>query len=183
MTTLDKEQIDKIDLSYAKKLSVKNGLNFDREAGEEAYKLYAFLSTTFDNGVILDVGSRFGNSALSLSYNETNQVISYNIVEEGASDISKDNITWKLMDFREDDTIDYDQVKMILIDVDPHDGKQEPEMIQYLREKKWQGILLLDDIHKSGEMKSFWNTFNEESKVDVTAVGHQSGTGLVEFES
>ena len=55
-------------------------------------------------------------------------------------------------------------------------------MIQYLREKKWQGILLLDDIHKSGEMKSFWNTFDEESKVDVTAVGHQSGTGLVEFE-
>ena len=41
MTTLDKEQIDKIDLSYAKELAVKNGLNFDRESGEEAYKLYA----------------------------------------------------------------------------------------------------------------------------------------------
>ena len=182
MTTLDKEQIDKIDLSYAKKLSVRNGLNFDRESGEEAYKLYAFLSTTFDDGIILDVGSRFGNSALALSYNESNQVISYNIVEEGASDISKDNITWKLMDFREDESIDFDKVNMILIDVDPHDGKQEPEMVKYLKEKGWNGILLLDDIHKSGEMKSFWNTFDSESKVDVTAVGHQSGNGLVEFE-
>lgn len=49
--------------------------------------------------------------------------------------------------------------------------------------KAFKGILLLDDIHKSKEMKSFWNTFDEENKVDVTAVGHQSGTGLVEFES
>jgi len=182
MTILDKEQIDKIDLSYAKELSVKNGLNFDRESGEEAYKVYAFLSTTFDNGIILDVGTRFGNSALSLSYNESNQVISYNIVEEGASDISRDNITWKLMDFREDETIDFDKVNMILIDVDPHDGKQEPEMVEYLREKGWSGILLLDDIHKDNKMENWWYTFGEEQRVDITEVGHITGTGLVEFE-
>ena len=182
MTTLDKEQIDKIDLSYAKELSVKNGTNFDRESGEEAYKVYAFLSTTFDNGIILDVGTRFGNSALALSYNESNQVISYNIVEEGASDISRDNITWKLMDFREDETIDFDKVNMILIDVDPHDGKQEPKMVEYLREKGWSGILLLDDIHKDNSMQSWWYTFDEEQRIDITEVGHMSGTGLVEFE-
>ena len=39
MITLDKEKIDKIDLSYAKKLSVKNGLNFDKEAGDEENKV------------------------------------------------------------------------------------------------------------------------------------------------
>lgn len=182
MTTLDKEQIDKIDLSYAKELAVKNGLNFDRESGEEAYKLYAFLSTTFDNGTILDVGTRFGNSALSLSYNESNQVISYNIVEEGASDIEKDNITWKIMDFRDDETIDFDKVDMILIDVDPHDGTQEPAMVEYLREKGWSGILLLDDIHKHKCMENWWYSFDEEQRIDVTEVGHVSGTGLVEFE-
>ena len=34
--------------------------------------------------------------------NPSNKVVSYNIVEEGASNISKDNITWKVMDFRKD---------------------------------------------------------------------------------
>jgi predicted O-methyltransferase YrrM len=186
MITLDQTEINKIDLTWAEEMSGREGLphpqNLVSPCGKEPYKLYAFLSKTFDDGVILDIGSHYGNSGLALSYNETNKVISYELTEHGASKLKKDNITWKFMDFRDDEELDWDNINMILIDVDPHDGVQEVEMIVFLREKGWKGILLLDDIHKDGLMEKFWSTFDEEERVDVTAVGHCSGTGLVEFE-
>ena len=85
------------------------------------------------------------------------------------------------MDFRDDDTIDYDNVEIICIDVDPHDGKQEVEMIQFLKDKKWSGTLLLDDIHKNSEMDNFWDSldFSEDVKYDITHIGHSSGTGVI----
>ena len=59
----------------------------------------------------------------ALSYNDKNKVISYDLVEKGASSgISKDNVEFKIQDFREDDTLDYDNISIIMIDVDPHDG-------------------------------------------------------------
>jgi len=149
--------------------------------GNSPFKLYSYLSTLFDNKIILDIGTQYGNSALAFSYNEKNSVISYNIIDEGASVIKRDNITWKVMDFRNDETIDYDMVQVICIDVDPHDGKQEVEMIKFLKEKKWSGILLLDDIHKNTEMDNFWDSldFPKSAKKDITHLGHSSGTGLI----
>ena len=41
----------------------------DNIAGIVPYRLYAHLSTTFDDGVILDIGTLYGSSALALSYN------------------------------------------------------------------------------------------------------------------
>ena len=115
-------------------------------AGQSEYRLYGYLSTFFNQSYILDVGTRNGGSALALSYNETNKVISYDLVEQGASQIEKDNITFKIQDFREDETLEWDKISIIMIDVDPHDGVQEVEMMEFLEEKGWKGILLLDDI-------------------------------------
>ena len=95
--------------------------NFTFPPGNSPFKLYAYLSTLFNNKIILDVGTEYGNSALSFSYNENNKVITYNIIEQGASNISKENITCKVMDFRNDNTLDYDNVEVICIDVDPHE--------------------------------------------------------------
>lgn len=178
---LKNKDIDDIDLSNLSELAFKFKDCFFMPSGQSPFKLYAYLSTLFNNSVILDVGTEYGNSALSFSYNESNTIISYNIVEEGASNITKDNIVWKVMDFRNDDYIDYDNVKIISIDVDPHDGKQEVDMIDFLKEKKWSGILLLDDIHKNEEMKNFWNylDFPENKKYDISSIGHCSGTGLI----
>ena len=67
------------------------------------------LSTCFNNTTILDVGTRVGGSALALSYNENNRVISYDLVEQGASQIVKDNIEFKIQDFREDETLNYEE--------------------------------------------------------------------------
>ena len=70
-----------------------------------------------------------------------------------------------------------------MIDVDPHDGVQEVEMMEFLEEKGWKGILLLDDIGPAWpEVQDMWDAI-EEPKIDVTEVGHMSGTGLVNFGS
>lgn len=183
LKSLTNEFINSFDLSHLEKLSINMQDNFLFPPGNSPFKLYAYLSTLFNNKIILDVGTEYGNSALSFSYNESNKVISYNIIEQGASSIIKENITWKVMDFRNDDTIDYDNVEVICIDVDPHDGKQEVEMIQFLKDKKWSGILLLDDIHKDHQMDNFWNSldFSEDVKYDITPIGHSSGTGVILF--
>ena len=183
LKSLTNEFIDSFDLSHLEKLGFRMQNNLLYPPGDSPFKLYAYLSTLFNNKIILDVGTEYGNSALSFSYNESNKVISYNIIEQGASSISKENITWKVMDFRNDDTIDYDNVEVICIDVDPHDGKQEVEMIQFLKDKKWSGILLLDDIHKDHQMDNFWNSldFSEDVKYDITSIGHSSGTGVILF--
>lgn len=181
MIDFNKEEIAAMDMSYAKELAFKGQCNFDAEPGKEAYKLYAYISKKFNHKTILDIGTRFGNSALSLSKNGRNKVISYNIVEEGASNIEKKNITWKIMDFRNDDTIDWSKVSLILLDVDPHNGKVEREMLDYLASIDWSGIVLLDDIHLNQPMSDFWRALPDEKKKDITEFGHASGTGILEF--
>ena len=178
---LDKDAIRTLDVSHLAEQSLNS--NDWLTAGQSEYRLYAWLSTKFNNTTILDVGTRTGGSALALSYNDKNKVISYDLVEQGASSgIKKDNITFKVQDFREDDTLDYDNISIIMIDVDPHDGTAEEEMFEYLEEKGWKGLVLLDDIGPQWpEIEDFWNRITFP-KLNVTEVGHMSGTGLVNFD-
>ena len=179
---LDKDAIRSLDVSHLAEQSLNK--NDWLTAGQSEYRLYAWLSTKFNNTTILDVGTRTGGSALALSYNDKNKVISYDLVEQGASSgISKDNVEFKIQDFREDDTLDYDNISIIMIDVDPHDGTAEEEMFEYLEEKGWKGIVLLDDIGPQWpEIEDFWNRITFP-KINVTEIGHMSGTGLVNFDS
>jgi len=179
---LDKDAIKTLDVSHLAEQSLNS--NDWLTAGQSEYRLYAWLSTKFNNTTILDVGTRTGGSALALSYNDKNKVVSYDLVEQGASSgIKKDNITFKVQDFREDDTLDYDNISIIMIDVDPHDGTAEEEMFEYLEDKGWKGLVLLDDIGPQWpEIEDFWNRITFP-KINVTEIGHMSGTGLVNFDS
>ena len=178
---LDKDAIKSLDISDLAKQSLN--ANDWLTAGQSEYRLYAWLSTQFNNTTILDVGTRTGGSALALSYNETNNVMSYDLQEQGASSgISKSNVQFNIKDFREDDTLDFDNISIIMLDVDPHDGVQEEEMFEWLEEKGWKGIVLLDDIGPQWpEIEDFWNRITYP-KLNVTEVGHMSGTGLVNFD-
>jgi hypothetical protein len=178
--SIDKFQVKKTNVEHLKKLAIDPAHWYG--SGVCEYQLYAYLSTFFNNSIILDVGTRTGGSALALSYNDSNKIISYDLQEQGASNIKKDNIIWKIQDFRDDETLDYDKISIIMIDVDPHDGIQEREMFDFLREKKWKGILLLDDICDWPDIKKLWEEF-EDTKLDVTEIGHFSGTGIVSFGS
>ena len=156
----------------------------------EPYKFYAYVSTLIDNKIILDIGTRDGLSALAFSYNKNNKVISYDLVEQGASSIKKDNLEFKIMDFRNDESLDYKDIAIIMIDVDPHDGIKEIEMMNYLKNKGWKGLLILDDILDNwsaalaganpAAMNKLWNEVETE-KYDFSNFAHFSGTGLINF--
>ena len=178
---LDKAAIKALDISHLAEQSLNK--NDWLTAGQSEYRLYAWLSTQFNNTTILDVGTRTGGSALALSYNETNKVMSYDLQEQGASSgISKSNVQFNIKDFREDDTLDFDNISIIMLDVDPHDGVQEEEMFEWFEEKEWKGLVLLDDIGPQWpEIEDFWNRITFP-KLNVTEVGHMSGTGLVNFD-
>lgn len=154
-------------------------------SGETEYKLYSYLSSKFNDSVILDIGTRNGNSALALSKNTSNNVISYDIVElESQSKLIKDNIEFRVMDFTKDKTLDFDNIPMIMIDVDPHDGSQERMMFEYLKSIGWSGLILLDDTRQD-LWPQIYNFIQElPYKIhDVTDIGHFSGTAIVEFGS
>ena len=176
---IDKDAVRKLDVSALESISINS--NDWLSAGQSEYRLYAWLSKQFNNTTILDVGTRTGGSALALSYNPTNQVRSYDLIEQGASSIEKENITWNIGDFMQDEEIDWDNVSIVMIDVDPHDGSQERVMMDWLREKGWKGLLLHDDIGPGWpDIQLMWDEI-PEPKIDVTEIAHMSGTGLVNF--
>lgn len=174
-------QIDHLQ-DYAK-FSNEDNL-FRMSAGETEYHLYAYISNLFNNITILDVGTRNGNSAIALSENSNNMVISYDIHRTDAHDnIHKKNIEFRIAEFTEDD-IDLSDIPLIMIDVDPHDGSQERRMFNRLKEMGWEGIVILDDTRQD-MWPEIYKFIQELPYVvhDVTDIGHFSGTAIVEFGS
>lgn len=176
---ISKEEVRNLNITPLRGIS-KNSNDWQKP-GICEYQLYAYLSTKFNDSIILDIGTKYGGSALALSYNTSNHVRSYDIKEQGACFIKRDNITWHIKQFTEDDGIDWDNVSIVMLDVGWHTGKEEREMMQWLRDKGWKGILLHDDISPMWlSNHDMWNEIPEE-KFDLTEIGHMSGTGLVNF--
>lgn len=181
--TLDKDTIDEIELTSLIKYTDwnKNTVYFNLEAGKEHYKLIAYLSKFTENRII-DIGTYFGFSALAASfYNK--QVTTYDVCDWIPDDESKltaknnDNITFKLMDCC-NDMEEIVKSDIVILDIDPHSGEQELVIMKALKDVGFQGIVYLDDIHLNEQMNSFWDGIKEK-KIDVTSVGHFSGSGIV----
>lgn len=150
-------------------------------AGQEHYKLLAFFSMLYDNSVILDVGTNRGFSSLSLSYNKSNQVHSFDLYELKELLNPPENIKYYIDNVMKKMYKDLIlSASFILLDTF-HDGIFEDNFYKYLIEINYVGVLLLDDIFLNNEMKKFWNSITHE-KYDITNLGHWSGTGLVIFK-
>ena len=96
---------------------------YDLESGKQEYRLYSYLSTLFNNCYILDIGTLDGRSAVSLSHNDTNKVISYNIVDQIKNDYhqiyTKPNIEFKIKNVLDDLTREFvSKLKIVMIDID-----------------------------------------------------------------
>lgn len=155
-----------------------NPYYFHLQSGKEHYRLLMYVSTLFNNEIIFDVGTNKCMSALALSFNKSNKVKTYDIIKLLPQNPQVENIEYILGDSTKDS--DLSKCKVIFLDVD-HDGLYENEFYIHLKNLKWKGILLLDDIHLNEHMKKFWQNIQEE-KYDVTNIGHWSGTGIVIFE-
>lgn len=158
---------------------------FNKASGIEHYRLLVYISKLFNNFVLFDIGTNRGYSAIALSANPTNRVISYDIVKmPNVNNIKNSpyntNIEFKIGNFMELE--DVHQTKFILLDT-VHDGTSEFEVIQFLKEVKWNGILLLDDIDCEyfPVLNDVWNNLDLE-KYNITKKGHWSGSGLAIFK-
>ena len=146
---------------------------------KEHYRLIAYLSTRFENTCIFDIGTNKGYSALALSYNSSNQIVSYDIDNlrklNGQPDSNR--IEFLIGDVRKDKRLL--SSPFIMLDTD-HDGTFENQFYQFLKMNHYDGLLFPDDIHLCDAIIRFWNSITEP-KVDLTDFGHFSGSGLVDF--
>jgi predicted O-methyltransferase YrrM len=154
-------------------------------AGIEHYRLLTHIALRNNNIKILDLGTYKGWSALALAANPTNQVISYDIVDlfEKSALQRKPNITYKIQNFL-DDLDELDGVSLIMLDIDPHDGVQEKQVIEALRARHYKGVVIMDDINNAGFFPRLVEYFQSIPlrKENLTHLGHHSGTGIVYFE-
>ena len=182
MVTLD--SLEKINLTELGDLITESQFRsyFLDQPGKEHYRLLAYLSTQYNNATLLDVGTYKGCSAVALSFNPTNRIVSFDIEQGTISINSKPNN----VDFIVDDILKKDYVKLILssplvlLDT-AHEGPFEHQFYFHLCDIGWKGTLLLDDINLNNEMRDFWESIKKE-KHDLTSIGHHSGTGLVIFK-
>jgi predicted O-methyltransferase YrrM len=163
---------------------------FIDEPGKQHYKLLAHYSCLFNNSVIIDIGTHHGKSALALSYNKTNTVISFDIVDtiENQKLKTRDNIEFYLENLWQEEvrnkwTETILNAPFIFLDVDPHNGTMEYDFYLFLRSIDYGGILICDDIWYFKEMRdNFWYKIPDKYRHDVTEYGHWSGTGIIDFQ-
>lgn len=152
------------------------------------YRLLAYLSTLVPRGrSIVDIGTCRGNSALSLSY--SGHVVESFDVAEWPNRPSTSKIRYHLEDlFDPKVRQEYERLLLesaiILIDIAPHVGTQELELVEWLREKGYEGLVVLDDIWWYKEMRdNLWYRIEPRFRTDATVFGHWSGTGIVSFKN
>lgn len=171
---------------------------FTDEPGKQHYKLLAYYSTLFNNSVLIDIGTGGGKSALALSYNKTNTVISFDVVDmvQNQKVKTRDNIEFYLENLwlTMANGGDVDEVPnkwtysilnapFIFLNVEPHNGTMEYNFYRFLRSIDYGGILMCNNIWYFKEMRdNFWYKIPDKYRYDVTEYGHWSGTGIIDFQ-
>jgi predicted O-methyltransferase YrrM len=208
---LKKEYLETLIKDYEKNLKQyftgQGFIDSKQNFGIEHYKLFMAISKQLKNNNILEIGTHNGNSAVALGYGnlfgnniniDTFDII--NLLQKNPNDFFKKyNVNYKLENLFEKDIRDKNKNKLlsydiIFIDIDPHEGILEYDMLMWLKENNYQGLIFFDDIHlglghcannyraTQHSMQDFWKKINNEIKKDLTNLGHHSGTGLVCFD-
>lgn len=170
---------------------------FTLPAGQEHYKLLAYLSAQLPAGsLVADLGTLQAASAVALASNPGVRVRSYDLAlqPQVVAQCKLPNVEFTKANCL-DCVADYAGAALIVLDVDPHDGKQETDLLVQLALHNFKRILICDDIGLNDGMKRFWDgvsnrcwrdkAFHREpmfTTYDLTACGHWSGTGLVVFD-
>jgi len=164
---------------------------FFGKSGNQHYRLLSYISTLFNNTTIIDIGTHRGSSALALSYNSTNIIHSFDIVNNVINENVKniENIKFHVENlFEESGQSKWESTiknsPFIFLDVDPHNGNMEIDFYNYLKKINYQGFVICDDIWFFKEMRNdFWYKIPYEYRYDLSDFGHWSGTGVFTFNS
>ena len=172
------------------------------------HAILAHLSTYFNDSIIVDMGTHTGNSAAALSYNKSNKVYTFDIAPtEQAAELFKEdeykNIIYIIGNCIENNW--YGQPlgpfstnlseplksekeiflssELIFLDIDPHDGVQEPQVLDFLITNDWKGIMVCDDIgHQHPPMHDWWNSIELPTYTIRNKYAAFKGTGIVCFD-
>ena len=165
-------------------------IEFLGESGKEHYKLLSYFSTLFNNTNILDIGTHVGHSALALSYNTSNTIYTFDIVDKVSSELKQiSNIKFNYdnlfeLEGREKWKTLILSCPFIFLDVDPHNGVMEYDFFNLIKEINYQGFIICDDIWYFKEMRdNFWYKIEDKFRYDLTDLGHWSGTGIITFNN
>lgn len=185
------EDVAKIDMSCFDNIIISNENDTKTEffgiPGNQHYRLLAYLSTLYQDEMIIDIGTHRGSSALALSYNLSNKIASFDIVDNVTNPLirNKSNILFRFQNLFTNFDLYKDlllSAPIILLDIDPHDGNMEYDLYCYLKQNNYQGLLICDDIwHFKNMRNNFWYLVEDPYKFDVTEYGHWSGTGIITF--
>ena len=159
---------------------------------QDHYGLLFYIASKFNNSRLIDLGTHRGCSALCLSHNTSNKVVTYDRCkvrggpESNLKSIPK-NLTIKVDDiFKIDNIKDWLDSDFIFIDIN-HEGVDEKRIYDILVENNYKGITMWDDIHHQDyNMSGFWNSIPDKIKYDITEIGHtekNAGTGLIDFSN
>lgn len=163
---------------------------FPGSAGKEHYKFLAWLSYQFSETHFIEIGTHTGLSAFCLASNPKNTVYTFDVSNKVEHNMRiYPNIKFEqanLLD--ETDRLKWEEkiltAPLIFFDISPHNGTDEYTFYEYLKEKKYSGLVVFDDIWYYKEMRdNFWYKIPSSCKRDITEFGHWAGTGLVSFDT
>ena len=152
----------------------------------EYYRCLAYWGSLFNDSLLIELGTKFGISALALSWNARNDVLSHDIVNAGQKTIMKDNITFRIKNVFVDKVYmrGFLESPFIFIDVQ-HDGPEEKVLLDFLIENEYKGITLWDDIYYNQPMKDFWqyaaNTGADYNMHNLNNLRPGTGWGVIDF--
>ena len=172
------------------------------------HAILAHLSTYFNGSIIIDMGTHRGGSAAALSYNKSNEVYTFDITpQEEAVELFKEdeykNITYiignciennwhgqplgpfstNLSEPLKSEKEIFLSSELIFLDIDPHDGVQEPQVLDFLITNDWKGIMVCDDIgHQHPPMHDWWNSIELPTYTIRNKYAAFKGTGIIVFD-
>jgi hypothetical protein len=178
---------------------------------EHYHAILAHLSTYFNDSVIVDLGTLYGNSAAALAYNKSNKVYTYDIEHRAEASEKFESEEFKNIEYIIGNCIENNwqgtvssqahayvqdrntplktdreiflSSKLIFLDVDPHDGIQEGIVLNFLVENDWKGIMVCDDIgHQHPPMHDWWNSIELPTYTIRNKYAAFKGTGIIVFD-
>lgn len=182
---LTRADLAKIDLEPLRRYAANPDEFFGRQ---QHYRLLAHLPLLLPFGkTVIDIGTHQGDSALALSY-AARRVESFDVVDKTNGRPRPENVHYHLEDLFDPETRERWRRTLlnsgiIVIDIDPHEGTREYELVKWLHENDYRGLIVLDDIWFFKPMRdNIWYRIKASHKADATALGHWSGTGIVSFD-
>lgn len=187
---------------------------FVDDPGKEHYTLWHYLTESYhtakDCRHVVDIGTRYAASALALGASGV-PVKTFDIPESrerfqafrGQSEEAWQGLlqmsagahiefyNLDLLGIPDEEFRNYMSTWLIVLDTfhKPYSVPFEREFLDRLvsTEPKFEGMLLLDDIHFNREMEQWWHEIEANAEkwgykpYDLSTIGHHSGTGLLDF--